>query len=400
MLVVPIIGKIGWRNPPVVTLSLIVVNVAVFLLSLSLGLSEVIKDYGFIPAAHEPVTFLTHMFLHGDFSHIIGNMIFLWLVGSMLEMAGGRVFLLICYFLTGLGAVGLFWAIYGSSDVPLVGASGAIAGLMGAVTVMFGRTKIKVFYSLGFYFDYVRIPAIALLPLWIGNELFQLAMTPESRIAYVAHLGGLISGGLIAFAGRAVLKNRAYDVAEEPQDEITPLVEAALMHLEKLELAEGRELLVQALEKSPQDEAILLRIFNIDQHEPDSPRFHATAQQLFSLLSADPAKQNLLYQTYCQYARLSPEPRLSPNLHGKICSAFIALGQIETAEEILERLIEKSPQLHFLPSLSYDLARSCKAKRMEDKALRWHRLICDAFPGSQEAALVREQKRDGSIQCE
>ncbi len=390
MLVVPLIGRIGWRNPPVVTLSLIAVNIAVFILSLSMGLPEVVANYGFRPASHQPVTFLTHMFLHGGFSHIIGNMIFLWLVGCILEMGSGRLFLLICYFLTGLGSVGLFWAVYGSSDIPLVGASGAIAGLMGAMAVLFGRSKIKVFYSLGFYFDYVRIPAIALLPLWIGNELFQLYTTPGSNIAYVAHLGGLVSGALIGFAGRAVFRNIDQRVAEEPQDEVTPLVEAALKHLEKLEMKEGRELLVQALQKRPKDADILLRIFNIDQHEPEGPRFHDTSQRLLSLLSGDPEQHNHLYQIYLQYSRLSPEPRLPLDLYGRLCSIFIIMGHVEEAEEILKMLVEKNPQLHFLPSLSYALAQCCKKKRMEKKTERWQRLICDSFPESPEAALVRD----------
>jgi len=390
MLVVPVIGKISWRNPPIVTLALIAVNIVVFILSLFPGLGEVIMNYGFRPSGHEPVTFLTYMFLHGGFSHILGNMVFLWLVGCMLEMGSGRLFLIICYFLTGLGSAGLFWVVYSNSEIPLVGASGAISGLMGAMAVMFGRTKIKVFYSLGFYFDYVKFPAIVLLPLWIGNELFQLYLTTESHIAYVAHLGGLISGALIALASLAVFKNIDHSVMEEQRDEVTPLVEAALKHLEKIELKEGRELLMRALEMRPQDTAILVRIFNIDQHDSDNPRFHDTAERLLSLLCGDPTKKNQLFQIYLQYSRLSPEPRLPLGLYGRLCSAFINMDQVETAEEILEMLIRKSPDLHFLPSLCYSLARHFKKKRMEQKHNRWNRLICNSYPDSREAAAVRE----------
>jgi hypothetical protein len=304
-------------------------------------------------------------------------------------MGSGRLFLIVCYFLTGLGSVGLFWAVYSSSNIPLVGASGAIAGLMGAMAVMFGRTKIKVFYSLGFYFDYVKIYAIVLLPLWLGNELFQLYMYPNSHIAYVGHLGGLISGALVAFVSRTVFKNIDRSAIEEPKDEVTPLLEEALKHLEKLELDKARALLVKASQKSPQDTAILIRIFHIDQHEANSPLFHDTAQRLLSLLCGDPAKHKQLLDIYQQYSRLSSEPRLPLALYGRLCSVFITLGYTETAEDILEMLIKKNPELHFLPSISYSLAQLCKKKHLEEKSNHWYRLICDSFPNSQEAALVR-----------
>ena len=89
--------------------------------------------------------------------------------GVVLEMGCGRILNATSYLVTGLGAVALFWLIYSDSLTPLVGASGAIAGLMGALTVLYGRKKIKMFIYLGFYFHYMRVPAIWLLPPWMGK---------------------------------------------------------------------------------------------------------------------------------------------------------------------------------------------------------------------------------------
>ena len=134
------------------------------------------------------------MFMHANFFHLLGNMIFLWLIGCSLEMAGKRAPYLSIYLLTGIFAALFFGMVYRHSTIPLVGASGAISGIIGAYTVLFGLRKVKIFLSLGFYFNYIKVRAISLLPIWIGNELYQLKWGGDSNVAYVAHVGGLLSG--------------------------------------------------------------------------------------------------------------------------------------------------------------------------------------------------------------
>ncbi len=102
--------------------------------------------YGFIPAEAKPITFFTYMFLHGGFQHLLGNMVFLWLVACMIEMGSSKFFCGATYILTGLGAAGLFWLLNPQNGIHLVGASGSIAGLMGAFCLLYGRKKVKFFY--------------------------------------------------------------------------------------------------------------------------------------------------------------------------------------------------------------------------------------------------------------
>lgn len=136
--------------------------------------------------------------------------------------------------------------------VPLVGASGAISGLMGLFTVMYGKERINVFYSLGFYFNTIRFPAILLLPFWLGNECYQMLTNTASNVAYAAHLGGLLSGAGFGFINNRFLHLHDPDIFTcDDSDEISPLVDKALQHIGNLELEKGRELLAEAYEKGP-----------------------------------------------------------------------------------------------------------------------------------------------------
>ena len=104
-------------------------------------------NYGFRPAYKSLTTSFTYMFLHGGFGHLLGNMIFLWIVGCVLELGCGRILYTGIYLMGGFLSVGLFWLVYMESTVPLVGASGAIAGLMGTFTVLFGKKKVNIFLN-------------------------------------------------------------------------------------------------------------------------------------------------------------------------------------------------------------------------------------------------------------
>ena len=148
------------------------------------------------PDWSEPWRLITHQFLHGDFGHLLGNMIVLLLAGPFAEAGLGRLRFLFCYLLGGVAAGAIHLLI---APNPLIGASGAIAAAMAMVAVIYGTRRVPVFYWVLVYFDTARIPALALLPVWIANELYQWASEPGSRVAYAAHVGGFIAGALLAW---------------------------------------------------------------------------------------------------------------------------------------------------------------------------------------------------------
>jgi membrane associated rhomboid family serine protease len=189
---------------PVVTAFIILVNVLVFMLELSRG-DAFVMQWSAVPAqivsGHHWITILTAMFMHGSWSHIIGNMIFLWAFAPEIEDAMGRGRYLIFYLVGGLVAMLAQIAADPHSTVPNLGASGAIAAVMGAFIVTYPRDQIR---TLLFIFVFARIrfiPAALLIGLWFVSQLFHagaVATVQTGGVAYLAHIGGFIFGAATA----------------------------------------------------------------------------------------------------------------------------------------------------------------------------------------------------------
>jgi membrane associated rhomboid family serine protease len=189
---------------PIVTACIIVMNFLVFALELRGGDAFVLK-WAAVPAnitaGHDWITILTAMFLHGSWSHILGNMVFLWAFGPEIEDAMNPLRYLLFYLAGGLAAMLAQIAVSPHSTVPDLGASGAIAAVMGAFLVTYPRDEIR---SILIIFVFVRItlvPAALLIGFWFLIQLFNLgsvAAVQTSGVAYVAHVGGALFGALTA----------------------------------------------------------------------------------------------------------------------------------------------------------------------------------------------------------
>jgi len=347
--------------------------------------------YGFRPAYKSLTASFTYMFLHGSFGHLLGNMIFLWIVGCVLELGCGRILYTGIYLMGGLLSVGLFWLIYMQSTVPLVGASGAIAGLMGTFTVLFGKKKVNIFYSLGFYFNYVKVPAIILLPIWIGNELYQLFFSEISQVAYVAHIGGLAGGAILGFISLkfpAILDENIFK--EDPKDEVTPLIEEALQSISELNMEQGRKLLNKVLEKEPGNLTALTHLFNVEKHTPESDSFHQTAKQLLYLLIQSTEPPITVYNIYKEYINLSNRPRLSPKLYLSISTICVETGHFENAKRILTILLKNKS---ILPGISLALLKLANGYRQKGMQNNWRKVlqvIRSKYPGTPEAKIAEK----------
>src|SRR5581483_9868004 len=165
---------------------------------------SIAERYAFIPAHPKAIAYLTANFLHGGWLHLIGNMWFLWLAGFVLEDAWGRPLYAAVYLLAGAAALQIHaWANAGST-VPTLGASGAVAALMGAFLVRFPKMKIEMLWLFGFFRSYrFKAPAYALLPLWLLTEVFYGALFGQaSGVAHWAHVGGFVFGALAALGVR------------------------------------------------------------------------------------------------------------------------------------------------------------------------------------------------------
>src|SRR6266478_8835029 len=163
--------------------------------------SGFLEQYAFVPAHPGAMSYVTANFLHGGWLHLIGNMWFLWLAGVILEDTWGRIIYPIFYFLSGAMALQFYgWANPGSL-VATLGASGAVAALMGAFLVRFPKTKIEMLWLFGLGFRSYRFHARAywLLPLWLAMEIFSGALFGNSSgVAHWAHVGGFVFGAVLA----------------------------------------------------------------------------------------------------------------------------------------------------------------------------------------------------------
>ena len=344
---------------------------------------------GFRPAYKDFVTSVTYMFLHGSFMHILGNMVFLWLVGCVLELGCGRVFYVALYLVSGICSVALFTLAYMNSTVPLIGASGAISGLMGAFTVMYGRTKIKVFYSLGFYFNYAKVSAIILLPVWIGKEVFQLFFGGYTQIAYVAHIGGLISGAGLGYLNLKFFQRVDEEIFEEdPKEKIPSLLEKALERISKLDMDGARPLLEHILELDPNNHDALKHLFNIDKLDPQGERLHKSASRLLQYLSDDRTAHEELYTTYQEYFRVSKRPKLNRDLSLRIASIYCEHGYLKEAEKILAAFLNKLPSFQKIPTAMLNLARAYLKKGASERGEKCLRILCNKYPESAESKIA------------
>lgn len=158
------------------------------------------EQYAFIPAHPRPISYLTANFLHGGWMHLIGNLWFLWLAGFVLEDVWGRPLYAVFYLVAGAAALQLHALTNPGSMVPTLGASGAVAALMGAFLVRYPKMKIEMLWLFGFFRSYrFKAPAYTLLPLWLLMEVFYGALFgSSSSVAHWAHVGGFAFGALAA----------------------------------------------------------------------------------------------------------------------------------------------------------------------------------------------------------
>ncbi len=197
------------RTTPYVTFALVGLNILVFLIELSGG-DQFIQDWAFVPSRFSAnpeanaATIFSAMFMHGGWLHLFGNMLFLWIFGDNVEDRFGHLKFLIFYLLAGVAATFSQYAVSPESSVPNVGASGAIAGVLGAYILMFPQSRVNVLLGR----QIVAMPAFVVLGLWIVLQLVSgvgtIAYTDESTggVAYMAHIGGFISGVAMTFLFR------------------------------------------------------------------------------------------------------------------------------------------------------------------------------------------------------
>lgn len=210
---IPISDDNPTSSPPILTVALIVACIAVFLWQVSLDAESAVRAiyaYGMVPAVlfgtaglpddvsvlPPAATVLTSMFLHGGFMHLLGNMLYLWVFGNNVEDAMGTLRFAVFYLLCGAAAALAQAMAAPAAEIPMIGASGAVSGVLGAYILLYPHARIRIAVPIGFYLHLTYMPAMVALGLWMGFQVLSSLITPADQggTAWFAHIGGFIAG--------------------------------------------------------------------------------------------------------------------------------------------------------------------------------------------------------------
>jgi len=233
MVPLPLTDHIRRRSFWFITLALIIANVWVFFFELAQGrgINRLVSFYGIVPARYLTrygfanltvagflVPVFVSMFLHGGWLHLLGNMLFLFVFGRSVEDRYGHIKFLFLYFLSGFAGAILHIILNAGSRLPSIGASGAIAGVLGAYFVSFPRARITTLIFLIFFFWTIELPAILVLGYWFliqfvaGYQMLAIQSATGGGVAWWAHVGGFMTGLMLAVAFRPVQRGRVVEV--------------------------------------------------------------------------------------------------------------------------------------------------------------------------------------------
>ncbi len=299
-------------------------------------------ELGLIPAELTLSSLISYQFLHGGWGHIIGNLVVLFLLGFTVEKALGPGRFLLAYLLCGALSGLVFTAFSAGSHVPLVGASGAISGLMGMYVAIYGMKKIRFFFFLGVYFNYFRAPAMAMLPVWLVKEIYDYWFAGATGIAYMAHAGGLVAGAaMVWLLGRSWLQVREefFEPEEDEQDaRFTSGYAQAMASLGRMEFDLARRQFEALREHYPDRSIILQHLYQLAALRPDLPAYRDLAREVMAdaLRRHQPEKMISVWQDYLD--RGEAHHPLSAGDHNRVLFSALRQHDLKVAEKAFEQL--------------------------------------------------------------
>lgn len=338
----------------------------------------------------EPGRLLSAMFLHGGVDHLLGNMIFLLVVGMLVEGALGHGPFLALYLLggmiAGLASLGWHWGSDGNS----VGASGAIAALMGAYAVIWGRRKVRVFYWAFVVFDYVKVPALLVLGFWFAWLVVYPWLDTGSRVDYADHAGGLTAGMAMAFVlARFGRVRRAFveeDERVERQVRDDDDFAQAQQLLGQLDIDQARAILLRLDQAQPNQWRVQLALYRCARYHGSIATVDAAAARAFALAATADARE--LASVCDDYLKACGNaPRLPRALLLGVLPALQDAGDDESCERLLRCQIAATPGDDELATAWFQLA----LRSPEGSAARRERLqfLLQQFPGDRHAGKAR-----------
>lgn len=313
----------------------------------------------------DPLRLFSWMFLHNGFGHLLGNMLFLVVLGLLVEGGLGAGLFLALYLLAGVGS-GLASLAYRWGDVGgIVGASGAIAGLMGAYCVLWGTRKVRVFWWAIVAFGYSRITALWLLPFWLGWELLNLMTNGNAGVGFDAHAGGIVSGALLALGVRTLgWEQREFLDADEKADQAKAhgdALERALQHLGRLETRQALALLEPLDRDGPPSLDVRIALYRCARYANQPAALRTALARVVELPLADAAAARKVKQVVDDYRKVDADGiALPPPQQLQLARAWLRIGADADAEQLARDLGARAADLPGLAELCWQLAQRAR----------------------------------------
>jgi membrane associated rhomboid family serine protease len=298
----------------------------------------------------EPGRMFWAMFMHGGLEHLLGNMIFLLVLGLLVEGALGPWWYSGLYLAGGLAASFATVAWHWGDQGLALGASGAIAALMGAYCVIWGRRRIRVFYWFFVVFDYVRVPALVLLPFWFGWQLLNLWFNGGAHVGFDAHAGGMIfgagAGWLLHRYGRVRDEFVEEDERGEKRESHALAYTQAIEHIGRLEISSARHLLERIDADEPGQLHVLLALYRCARYGRAPAQLDAAAARVLSFPAAAESDVRELKATLDDYLKAcAGTPRLAPSLLLRMVNLLLRTGAEADAQTLLHAIGRTNPDL-------------------------------------------------------
>lgn len=340
----------------------------------------------------EPGRMLWAMFMHGGVMHLVGNMLFLVVLGLLVEGALRTWWFLGLYLVGGYGAAFASLALHWGGPGFALGASGAIASLMGAFCVLWGLRKVRVFYWFFVVFGFVRVPALVLLPVWFGWQVYSLLTAPAAHVAFGAHAAGIVCGALIALALRRTGQVHQDFIEEDERADRRDGNEAAyaqaMVHIGRLEVAAARRLLEAIDAQEPGQLRVLAALYRCARYGGTPAQVDAAAARALAFVATTPAEIRELKALFDDYVKARDgNPRLDPEPLLRQIDRWLRMGQASVAECVQHALEKGTMNPPALAAAWFALAMHAPEGSGERHARLDH--LARHFPHSPYAAKAR-----------
>ncbi|VAW97701.1 hypothetical protein MNBD_GAMMA23-601 [hydrothermal vent metagenome] len=354
-------------------------------------LNRIVKyKYGLKPYQYNLQSLVIHNFLHDDISHLILNMIFLFMFGFVIELAIGRSAYLFVFLVSGIASGATLILLDPNAAYWVVGTSGAIAGLVGFYTLLYGMRKIRFFYTIIVYFGYVKAPALVLLPVWLIYELFNQYLFLD-QVSNLSHIGGLLTGAALGLIYKRYPQLIHTETIQDNTQQLNfkKKFQQAIELVAQLDFNKAHKILNELLINQPNNIDVVKQLYYLEKIHPDTDQYHVFAHQLIKLAGEQSGYEKLIHRVYTEYSETAkPSAKFTPDLLYYLATLFSNNNHLDDAEKICHYLLKHDGNTDKQPELLLSLVNGLKKSNRTEQYKKYKDLLTKDFPDSKQARIV------------